>query len=1223
MAGAEAEAVTRRTTSSATAFCDDLRPPSPLRDAIDRLHRADEATCVQALLPLADQPQPVLESARGDAAELVKGLRANRAVGPVQGLMQEFALTSQEGVALMCLAEALLRIPDAATRNALISDKIGKGDWLAHVGHSPSAFVNAATWGLFLTGRLVSPVDESGLVAALTRVIARGGAPVVRLGVDTAMRMFGEQFVCGQTIESALERSAPLVKRGFRYSYDMLGEGAVTAEDAERYFAAYERALSAIGAEAKGRGVYESPSLSIKLSALHPRYQRQQSHRVRGELLPRLLNLTRMARDFDVSVNIDAEESERLDISLDLLEALCQDEHLRGWDGVGFVIQAYQKRAVAVVDFVIDLARRTTRRIMTRLVKGAYWDSEVKRAQVEGQPDFPVFTRKAHTDVSYLACARKMLSAPEAVYPQFATHNALTLATIRAMAGDDFKPRQYEFQCLHGMGVPLYSLVLDQGRAARPARVYAPVGSHETLLPYLVRRLLENGANTSFVHQVADDATPIEALLQDPCGIARAQNPVGAPHPAIRPPKSLYAPERANSRGYDLASEMILRDATESLAAEKAATHDLDGHGAPSRAVLNPCDGTDVVGSVVDADASAVDALFRAAEAAKDEWAGLSPQSRGDALRSAADRLETKALALAALIVREAGKTMQNAIGEVREAADFLRYYAARGEEGVSETTHRPLGVAVCISPWNFPLAIFVGQVACALSAGNVVIAKPAEETPLIAAEAVGVLHEAGVLKDALQLAIGDGHVGQMLTDDDRAGAVMFTGSSAVAKLIERTLSRRLGSEGKPVPFVAETGGLNAMIVDSSALAEQVAADVLASAFDSAGQRCSALRLLCLQADIADETLAKIKGAARELIVAPTDRLSTDVGPVITRQALTMLKVHVETMRGRGLEVTQAPLPEDCRSGAFMPPTIIEIASAEDIDREVFGPILHVLRYRRNELDDLVSAINRKGFALTGGVQSRIDGTIDRLAKSLSVGNLYVNRNVIGAVVGVQPFGGHGLSGTGPKAGGPLAVKRLMATAPQTWPPLPPGEAPAQASAFARWLESVGEVALALRVEAIAAASRLGARLDCPGPVGESNVYELKPRGVILCAVEDPDALVIAAASALATGNMAALDSPIGREFVAKLPSSLREWIYPYAEDGPFQAALTDAEGETLKRLLRRVAARDEAVTSVHALSKTALAAGAFFPLDWLLEERTISVNTAAAGGNATLMAIG
>jgi RHH-type transcriptional regulator, proline utilization regulon repressor / proline dehydrogenase / delta 1-pyrroline-5-carboxylate dehydrogenase len=1131
-------------------FARSIQPQTPLRAAITAAWRRPEPVCLPPLLELASLPTAQTVRARTLAIRLVQALRAKTPAGGAEGLIHEYALSSQEGVALMCLAEALLRIPDDETRDALIRDKIGGGDWRAHLGHSPSLFVNAATWGLLLTGRLTATSSERNLSAALTRLIARGGEPLIRTGVNLAMRLMGEQFVAGQTIDEALSNGHALEEKGFHHSYDMLGEAAVTAAQAYHYMQDYRRAIHAIGRAAQRRGIYEGPGISIKLSALHPRYSRAQRERVQAELYPRLKELAVLARHHDIGLNIDAEEADRLEISLDLLERLCFEPELSGWNGVGFVVQAYQKRASFTVDWLIDLARRSRRRLMVRLVKGAYWDSEIKRAQLDGLDDFPVFTRRIHTDISYLACARKLLATPDAAFPQFATHNALTLATIHAMAGENFYAGQYEFQCLHGMGEPLYEEVVGPAKLNRPCRIYAPVGTHETLLAYLVRRLLENGANTSFVNQVANPDVTLDTLLADPVERASALEPLGAPHPRITLPPELFGAARKNSRGLDLANEQVLASLAAILpAGGKLAAVPLlaDGPGEGSaRAVTNPADRRDVVGTVTEATPEQVDAACALARPWQEQ-----PAVRAATLRKAADLMEARLEPSLGPIVREAGKTFGNAVGEVREAVDFLRYYAGC-IESFSNDTHRPLGLVACISPWNFPLSIFTGQIAGALAAGNAVIAKPAEETPLIAAQAVALLHEAGVPREALQFLPGDGTVGGRLVGNPTVAGVVFTGSTEVARSINRQLAQRLRADGKPPTLIAETGGQNALLADSSALPEQLVLDALTSAFDSAGQRCSALRVLCLQDDIADRVLPMLEGAMAELAIGNPDRLSVDVGPVITGEAQQRLLDHIARMRAAGHPVLQATLTDETRQGTFVPTTIIEIDSVSDLPGEVFGPILHVLRYRREDLEAVVRSVNDTGFGLTFGVHSRIDEAIERATAASAAGNQYVNRNMIGAVVGVQPFGGHGLSGTGPKAGGPLYVQRLLSQRP-------PFEAPSS---------------------------------ELVGPVGERNTYGRRPKGTILCVASDPAQLEAQRAAALGAGNQATTD-PADKHIAAVL--------------------FAGGEGE-LRALAERMAARDGPIVPVYVEP---------YPLEFLSNEVSLSVNTAAAGGNASLMAIG
>nr|WP_047169326.1 trifunctional transcriptional regulator/proline dehydrogenase/L-glutamate gamma-semialdehyde dehydrogenase [Sphingomonas sp. Y57] len=1208
-------------TPAFAAFAPVISPPTPLRRAITAAYRRPEADCLAPLLEQAKLPAETGAAAAQTAAQLITALRAKRSGSGVEGLVQEFSLSSQEGVALMCLAEALLRIPDDATRDALIRDKIAAGDWKSHVGGGRSLFVNAATWGLVVTGKLLDSVNDRGLAAALTRLIARTGEPVIRRAVDLAMRMMGEQFVTGETIAEALKRARAMEAQGFRYSYDMLGEAATTAADAARYYADYERAIHAIGEAAAQKGVYEGPGISIKLSALHPRYTRAQADRVMGELLPRVKKLAELARLYDIGFNIDAEEADRLELSLDLLESLALDPDLAGWDGLGFVVQAYGKRCPFVIDWIIDLARRAERRIMVRLVKGAYWDAEIKRAQVDGLSDFPVYTRKVHTDVAYVACAKKLLAARNAVFPQFATHNAQSLAAIYHMAGPDFTVGDYEFQCLHGMGEPLYEEVVGTQKLDRPCRIYAPVGTHETLLAYLVRRLLENGANSSFVNRIGDPAVPIEDLTADPVEIARAIEPV-APHPLIALPGDLY-PDRRNSAGIDLSDEDALAALAEALRASASqhwhARPLIDGLQIERRelAVANPADHRDIVGTVAFAAERDARAAAQGATRAAPGWAATPVAERAAMLDRAADAMQANMATLMGLAIREAGKSAANAVAEVREGIDFLRYYAERARTTLGEA-QAPLGPVVCISPWNFPLAIFTGQVAAALVAGNPVLAKPAEETPLIAAEVVRILHHAGVPAPVLQFIPGDGAIGAALVAAPDIAGVMFTGSTEVGRLIQKQLATRLSPLGKPIPLIAETGGQNAMIVDSSALAEQVVADVIASAFDSAGQRCSALRILALQDEVADRTLAMLKGALKELRIGRPDRLSIDIGPVITSEARENILLHVAAMRAKGHHVEQQSLPAEARFGSFVAPTIIEIDTIADLKREVFGPVLHVLRFKRDRLDELIDAVNATGYGLTFGLHTRLDETIDHVTGRVKAGNLYINRNVIGAIVGVQPFGGRGLSGTGPKAGGPLYLNRLvqepMPASSQGGGPL--GGALAD---FATWLDGHGEAAAARQARAYGAASQVGRTVELPGPVGERNLYALHPRGCILLKPRTARGLYEQIAAVLATGCDGVID---GMDIPANLPRSVALRLSTHGSK-PVAAVLVEGECDDLLATARDVAEGSDMILSVHAASTAQCMAGGAYQPDWLLEEISTSINTTAAGGNATLMAIG
>lgn len=1196
------------------AFAPRLSPETPLRRAITAATRIAEPEAIRPLLAAATLPEADRQAIAQTARRLIEQLRAKARPGGVQALVQEFALSSHEGVALMCLAEALLRIPDDTTRDALIRDKLATGNWAAHLGGNKPLFVNAATWGLVITGKLSASVDAAGLGQALTRMVHRLGEPVIRRGVDVAMRMMGEQFVMGETIEEALARARRREAQGFAFSYDMLGEAAATAQDAARYLEAYTQAIHAIGKASGGRGVFAGPGISIKLSALHPRYTRAQGQRVMAELAPRVLELAQLVKSYDIGFNIDAEETDRLELSLDLLESLARAPGLAGWQGLGFVIQAYQKRCPAVIDWIVDLARQTGRRLMIRLVKGAYWDAEIKRAQEAGLTDFPVYTRKVHTDLAYVACARKLLAARDAVFPQFATHNAQTLASVLHLAGPDFTPGDYEFQCLHGMGEPLYEEVIG----TRPARVYAPVGTHETLLAYLVRRLLENSANSSFVNRIADPDVPVDALIADPAAIVAAEPQPGAPHEAIALPEALLAP-RANAKGLDLADEPTLAALAQTLTESAAQDHRAGDPARPAQAVLNPADHRDVVGHVHPA--TPEDAAKAAILAAASSWPTTPTEARAAMLERAADTMEAARVPLVALLIREAGKSAANALAEVREAVDFLRYYAVQARGLGAEA--QPLGPVVCVSPWNFPLAIFTGQIAAALSAGNPVLAKPAPETPLVAAEAVRLLYAAGIPADALHVLPGGGDVGAALVAAPDVQGVVFTGSTQTARAIQQSLAGRLNRHGQPIPLVAETGGLNAMVVDSSALAEQVVADVLASAFDSAGQRCSALRLLCLQEDVADRTLAMLKAAMAELAVGNPAALATDVGPVISERARSGIAAHVDAMRAAGFAVTEMPLGPETANGTFIAPTLIELASPADLRCEVFGPVLHVVRFRAEEMDALIEAINASGYGLTFGIHTRIDQTVERVTSRIHAGNLYVNRNMIGAVVGVQPFGGCGLSGTGPKAGGPLYLTRFAHGAA---PALPSGERPAAAdpalTAFAQWTAAQGLAASASAALEAAKASRLGFTAQLPGPVGERNEYRLAPRGRIACTATTVETLWQQVAAVLATGNTAVIlaSSPFGSPVATRpagFPASLAsrvEWTSePLVQVPALAAMLAEGPAARIAEHTRQLAQREGAIVPLHTGD---------IPLDLLLEEVTLSVNTTAAGGNASLMAI-
>jgi len=1026
-----------KSTSSLTSF-----PRASITAAIDSQYLGDEEKCVAALVEKARFTETQQQRIGAQARRLVESVRAHPTErSGLDAFLRQYDLSSQEGVILMCLAEALLRIPDDATADRLIADKIAKGDWAAHLGDAESLFVNASTWGLMLTGRIVRPGQDDlhDPRSFIARVAGRVGEPVLRAAFRQAMRIMGHQFVMGRTIKEALQRSVSSDHKLYRHSFDMLGESALTSVDAERYLDAYRKAIASVAASAGAGTVPEAaPSISVKLSALFPRYEFTQRRRVMAELAPRVLELAIAARDGNVALTVDAEEAERLELSLEIIEHVARAPQLEGWHGFGLAVQAYQKRAWDVVRWLVALGTSTGRRLNVRLVKGAYWDSEIKRAQERGLAGYPVFTRKMNTDVSYLACARELLAAPDAIYPQFATHNAQTVAAILELAGAG--ERRFEFQRLHGMGEELYAQVVGADKLGVPCRIYAPVGSHEDLLPYLVRRLLENGANTSFVNRLVDENTPVDEVVRDPVSevAALAQKA----HPKIPLPRNLYGADRLNSRGVNLPDPARRDELLQGMQAAKAkpwsAAPLVSGERRAGRAqsVVNPAALGEVIGAVTTADAAAVDAAITAAVSAFPGWDATAAGERAATLLRAADLFEARLPEFVSYCVREGGRTIPDSIAEVREAVDFLRYYAQRAQLEFADAVELPgptgesnelrlqgRGVFVCISPWNFPLAIFTGQVAAALAAGNTVIAKPAEQTPLIACRAVELLHEAGIPGDVLHYLPGDGiAVGARVVADPRIAGVAFTGSTETARAINHSLANRSG----PLPvLIAETGGQNALIVDSSALPEQVVVDVVQSGFNSAGQRCSALRVLFVQEDIAPRVLALLAGYMDELTIGDPSKLATDVGPVIDAPSREMLLKHAAAVTRAARWKHSCNLGAEHAAGNFFAPLAVEIDALSQLEREVFGPIVHIVRYAANELDKVIDAINASGYGLTLGIHTRVDATARYITSRVRVGNIYVNRNMIGAVVGVQPFGGCGLSGTGPKAGGPHYLHRF------------------------------------------------------------------------------------------------------------------------------------------------------------------------------------------------------
>lgn len=1017
-----------------------MQPLNSIRTAINTAYRGDELSLITNLCQNAQLDSQQLEEVRLNATRLVESVRTERKKSTgIDSFLTEYALSTEEGIALMCLAEALLRVPDKATIDVLIKDKLAGGDWRSHRGQSDSFFVNATTWALMLTGKVLTPEKaENTLSKTLMKLVNRSSEAVVRASVEKAMRIMSKQFVMGRTISEALTRAQKKEAQGFRYSYDMLGEAALTAPDAERYFEAYKAAIDSIGKKAdKTVSIYQRPGISIKLSALHPRYNESQHERVMTELPPKLLALARLAKDYDISLTVDAEESERLDLSLDVMEKVFNDDRLDGWNGFGLAVQSYQKRAFFVLDWVASLARSKQRRMMVRLIKGAYWDSEIKKSQMQGLTEYPVFTRKVFTDVSFQACAKKILTMTDAIYPQFATHNAYSVAMILSIVG---QYRDFEFQCLHGMGNELYAQIVPESCYGIACRIYAPVGSHEDLLPYLVRRLLENGANSSFVNRIVDENAPIDELVEDP--VAKAQSLFNKMNKNIPLPDDLFLPARTNSKGFDFSNraerQQLQRELQTLDLAQWQSGPLVSGHLkiSSTHPVTSPQNPQKVIGSVQEASLEDVEEAMTIAQSTFTKWSHTPVSERAACVNRYADLLQANQNELIALSCLEAGKTWNDAIGELREAIDFCRYYAVNAQQlmgnptrlhgytgEINELSLHPRGTVLCISPWNFPLAIFTGQVVSALVTGNCVIAKPAEQTPLIAAFAVKLMHQAGIPAGAVQLLPGPGEViGAALVNDKRIKAILFTGSTETANVINKVLATR---GGEIIPFIAETGGQNAMLVDSSALLEQVVVDAVVSAFGSAGQRCSALRVLFVQDEVYPRAIELLKGAMAELVVDDPVWLSSDIGPVIDKDALSQLKAHVENMKKTHEIIYQCSLSDTLGQGYFMPPTAIAIDSIESLQREMFGPILHVVRFKREELDQVIQQINNTGYGLTLGIHSRINETVNYIKERVHAGNVYVNRNMVGAVVGLQPFGGEGLSGTGPKAGGPNYLVRL------------------------------------------------------------------------------------------------------------------------------------------------------------------------------------------------------
>jgi len=1214
-----------------------------LRRTIRSAYLADETKIVQGLIRELDLDERTRQRICNEAVEIVETLRTSATPGMMEVFLAEYGLTTEEGVALMCMAEALLRVPDEMTIDALIQDKIAPADWSSHLGHSSSPLVNSSTWALLLTGKIIQDKQRESwdITGTIRGLIKRAGEPVIRKAVAQSMKILGHQFVLGRNIDDAMNRAAGMEKDGYTYSYDMLGEAARTAEDAKRYFMAYSKAISSISDKCTADDIRDNPGISVKLSALHPRYEFAKHDQVMEELVPRLSSLVHQAKNANMGFNIDAEEADRLDISLDVIEAVLSNPDLQGWDGFGIVVQAYGPRAAYTLDYLYDLSSRLDRKIMVRLVKGAYWDTEIKLSQVNGLEGYPVFTRKANTDISYMACAKKLLSMTDHIYPQFATHNAHSVATILELAdGQD----NYEFQRLHGMGEALHRVVKEKNKGR--CRIYAPVGIHEDLLAYLVRRLLENGANSSFVNQVLDENVPAQEVVKDP--VAYVESLDSVVNPNIPNPMDIYEEGRVNAKGINIANPPVLDELENKrgiyrhtkwqggvMISGKLAAGD-------KQPVFSPSNREDMVGEVIEATPEQVEEAITKASAAQKDWQATPAQKRADCLMRIADLYEENMEELMALVAREAGKSILDGIGEVREAVDFCRFYALRAVElERDEQDLQARGIFTCISPWNFPLAIFTGQIVAALATGNAVLAKPAEQTPLIATRAVELMLEAGIPGDVLALLPGQGHiVGARLTSDKRIAGVCFTGSTQTAQVIHKAMAENMDPQA---PLIAETGGLNAMMIDSTALPEQAIRDILISSFQSAGQRCSALRMLYVQEDVADKVLHMLQGAMDELEIGDPWFLKTDVGPVIDEEARKTIEDHCTKMEGQGRLIKKMDVSAIRDKGTFVAPAVYRVSGIEELEQEIFGPILHVATYKAKDMLKVVEDVNNRKYGLTFGMHTRVNRRVQKVCEAARVGNLYVNRNQIGAVVGVQPFGGEGLSGTGPKAGGPLYLHRFLSRAVETSETAKTTDGPsANVNALNKAIEELGKVQPAwdkredrgdLLAKLIDDTSNPLSALakevrqnttdysaeteELAGPTGESNQLSNNGRGVMVCAGSDS---AYYALLALFVGNTAVvLDAPQDQakalkaafgEAVTIVEGSLNG--LDLTQLGYISGLAVNPQEFDLRALRGQLAQRDGVILSLLCDRK-----------DWkgFVTERTLCIDTTASGGNAALLA--
>lgn len=1286
-----------------------LTTPSKTRQLLRDFYRKDENEVLETIIPLAEMGVMARSRTWERARQLIVEIRnIQSGKGGVDALLQEFAISSEEGVVLMCLAEALLRVPDKLTADELIRDKLSGGDWISHIGQSDSMFVNASSWGLLLTGKLVNYRKESNKdqFGIMKKMVGRLGEPVIRNAVRQSMELMGSQFVMGVTIAKALKRAKPMESKGYTYSYDMLGEGARTMEDADRYFDSYMDAIKSIGESAKGVGPIKSPGISIKLSAIHPRYEFTHYERVMTELVTRLKILAMEAKKYDIGFTVDAEEADRLDISLDVIEAVFNDDDLGDWQGFGMAVQAYQKRAIYVIDWIKELTKVANRKMMVRLVKGAYWDTEIKHSQAEGYDGFPVFTRKASTDVCYQACAKKLLDFRESIYPQFASHNAYTVSTILEMDADSefYKSANnthsgFEFQRLHGMGESLFDQVVNNEKVA--CRVYAPVGAHVDLLAYLVRRLLENGANSSFVNNIVDEKVSVESLLADP--LETVMRWTDKRHSQIALPSNLYGELRKNSVGLDLtdANRLTVLEANlDTWLASRASIKKSQTDDIGILNVINPANHLEILALLKKDNDQAMLNKLEVAQTAFKTWSQTPVKARAKILNKMADSLEEHMDELIAICIKEAGKTAQDSVAEVREAIDFCRYYAIQAEkimgDGSSkEQQLKSLGVVLCISPWNFPLAIFLGQVTAAISCGNTVVAKPAEQTSLIAVRAIELFEDCGLPKGVVSLLQARGsQVGKVIVPDERIKAVMFTGSTEVGSWMAKTLAER---GGMPIPLIAETGGQNCMIVDSTALPEQVVDDVIASGFQSAGQRCSAMRVLFIQNGIADKVINMIIGAMKELKVGDPSKLSTDIGPVIDDKALSSLQEHVKKMETKAKLLYQCDVDHSVNNqSTFFAPRLYEISDLSILEREVFGPCVHVIRFKPEHLKNVMAQIKATRFGLTMGIHSRIGEKCAYLAERSPAGNVYVNRNMIGAIVGVQPFGGRGLSGTGPKAGGPNYLSRLVidvnrpkvkilstdefmkkenlasvsAELENKTKEVVQRKLSQLANGFSEWryvsianrvsvmrqllaqlatsqkinslFPKLDESIIKARYLLLSIENEFSKTINLPGPTGESNQLSFEPRGVVVSLLDHQssiDTWLLSFISTLTSGNtMIGIIEETADEVNVKLNVKedlatlflrllsrigINEQVFnilplsylnAVLASESLSGSLVDIDSDWQNYLTQKIANRDGEILPVICESKMKTL---YYRL---VTEKTISIDTTAAGGNTSLM---